>query len=277
MRLSMAQMSMVNDIERNFNKSLQFMDLADEHKADLLFFPEVNLTPFFPQYAKKDVGGALNKVPDEFALALNDRRIGILCDRCRKYGYYASPNIYARYNGNHYNMSLWMNPSGKIQGKTQAVHVTNVNGFYERDYYLPSEEGVRTFHMKKPECRVGVVIGFDRHFPESVRLCALKGAQLVIIPAANVTTEPLDMYEMELKVAAYQNNVFIALCNRVGIEGNLEFCGQSMVVAPDGRTIVKADGSQQFVVCNIELEEINKAKERRPYVKMRRPELYEEE
>ncbi len=274
MRLSMAQMSMVNDIERNFNKALQFMDLADEHKADLLVFPEVALTPYFPQFAKKDVGSALNKTPDEFALPLSDRRIGILCDRCREYKFYASPNIYAKYGGTHYDMSLWLNPSGKIGGKTQAVHVTNVNGFYERDYFVPSEEGFRTFRMKEQDCRVGVVIGYDRHFPESIRACALKGAQLVVIPAANMITEPMEIYEMELKTAAYQNNVFVAMCNRVGVEGDAEFCGQSMVVAPDGRTIVKADDSQQFVVCNIDFMEINKARERRPYIKLRRPELY---
>ncbi len=274
MRLAMAQMSMVGDMDRNFNKTLQFMDLADEHKADLLFYPEVQLTPFFPQFRKRDVGGALNKVPDEFAIALNDKRIGQMCERCSEYGFYASPNFYVRHNGKHYDMSLWLTPKGRVKGKAKMVHIANAPGFYETDYYAPSEEGFLVFDMPEHNAKVGIVICYDRHMPESIRTCAAKGADIIIIPAANVSTEPLDMFELELKVQAFQNNVFVAMCNRVGVEGDAEFVGQSMVIDPNGKTIVKADDSQQFVVCNIELNDVKKARAARPYLNQRRPEMY---
>ena len=275
MRLAMAQMSMVGDMERNFNKAMQFMDLADEHKADLLFYPEVQLTPFFPQYRKRDVGGALNKVPDEFAISLNDKRLGQMCERCNEYGFYASPNFYVRHNGKHYDMSLWITPKGRVKGKSKMVHVASAPGFYETDYYTPSEEGFCVYDMPEHDAKVGIVICYDRHLPESVRTCAAKGADLVIIPAANVSTEPLEMFEIELKAQAFQNNVFIAMCNRVGVEGDAEFVGQSMVIDPNGKTIVKADGSQQFVVCNIEIADAKKARRFRPYISARRPDMYE--
>ncbi|MBQ7677625.1 MAG: carbon-nitrogen hydrolase family protein [Lachnospiraceae bacterium] len=274
MRLSMAQMSMVGDMDRNFNKTLQFMDLADEHKADLLFYPEVQLTPFFPQFAKRDVGGALNKVPDEFAISLNDKRIGDMCARCKKYGFYAMPNFYVRNNGKHYNMSLWLTPKGKVKGKAKMVHIANPRGFFEKDYYAPSEEGFCVFDIPEHDAKVGVVNGFDRHMPESIRSCAAMGADLVVIPAGNVSTEPLHMYETELIAQAYQNAVFVAMCNRVGREGDAEFVGGSIVIDPNGKIIVKADASQQFVVCNIEIADAKKAKERRPYLALRRPEIY---
>ncbi len=274
MRLAMAQMSMSGDMDRNFNKALQFMDLADEHKADLLFYPEVQLTPFFPQFRKRDVGGALNKVPDEFAISLNDKRLGQMCERCKEYGFYAAPNFYVRHNGRHYCMSLMLTPNGKVKGKVKMAHAMNAPGFYEREYFDPSEEGFFVFDMPEFNTRVGIVISHDRHLPECVRTCAAKGAEVVIIPAACVSTEPLDMYESELKVQAFENTVFVALCNRVGREGDAEFVGQSIVIDPNGKTVVKADGSQQFVVCNIEPADAKKARAARPYLSLRRPELY---
>ena len=68
------------------------------------------------------------------------------------------------------------------------------------------------------------------------------GAELVLIPTANLTTEPLDLFEWEIRVQAYQNNVFIAMCNRVGREGDVTFAGQSLVVDSEGQTLFKAGG-----------------------------------
>ena len=273
MRLALAQMSMVNDIDRNFNKSLQFLDLADEHKADLVFFPEVQLTPFFPQYQKKDVGGALNHIPSEFAIDVSDPRIWTMLDRCRQYGFYASPNFYVKDNGRFYDMSLWLAPDGSVSADAKMVHIASARNFYETDYYMPSEDGF--FVYDTPFGKVGIVICYDRHLPESIATCAAKGADLVIIPAANVTTEPLEMFEWELRVAAFQNGIFIAMANRVGVEDALVFAGESLVVDPNGNVVVKADDSQQFIVCNIELEEAQLARQRRPYRALRRPELYQ--
>ena len=74
----------------------------------------------------------------------------------------------------------------------------------------PSEDGFKVFDT--PFGKVGIVICFDRHLPESIRTCTLKGAQLIIIPTANTLAEPLEMFEWELRVQAFQNNVFVAMC-----------------------------------------------------------------
>ena len=79
------------------------------------------------------------------------------------------------------------------------------------------------------------MICFDRHVPDGVRNCVRQGAELVIIPTANLTTEDLGIFEMELRALAVQNRCFVAMCNRVGQEGELTFAGHSMLVAPDSR------------------------------------------
>jgi predicted amidohydrolase len=74
------------------------------------------------------------------------------------------------------------------------------------------------------------VVCFDRYYPESVRTCVLRSAQVIIIATANTTDKPRDLFEYELRTAAMQNGVCIAMCNRLGKEGDVVFCGESMVV-----------------------------------------------
>ena len=263
MRLALAQMSMASDFNRNYNKSLQFLDLADDHQVDLIFFPKLQFTPFFPQYRKREVGGILNHIPDEFSIELSDPKIQAMADRCKKYGFFASPNLYIKSDDRYYDMSLWIDPTGSVTARSKTVYLADTTEFHEKEYFAPSEDGF--FVYEAPFGRVGVVIGFDRHLPESIAACADRGADLVIIPAANVNMEPVDMYEWEVRVAAFQNGVFVAMANRVGDEGPFSFVGESIVADPDGKVVVKADDSQQFIVCNVELEKAKAARKRRPY------------
>lgn len=272
MRLALAQMSMQNDMERNFNKTMQFLNLADTHNADLVVFPECCLTPYFPQFKRREVGGELNHIPGEFAIELSDEKITSMSKRAAEYKFYVCPNFYINDGGAFYDMSLWIDAHGKVRSRSKRVHVANMGGFYEEDYFTPAKDGF--FVYDTPFGKVGIVIGFDRHFPESIRACARLGAELIIIPAANTSNERLDMYECELRAAAYDNCVFVAMANRVGVEGSFVYAGQSMVISPEGEIVVKADDSQQFIICNIELGEARIAAKKRPYIKYLRKEMY---
>ena len=111
---------------------------------------------------------------------------------------------------------------------------------------------------------MGIVICFDRHLPESIRTCTMMGAELIIIPTANTEAEPMEMFEWEVRVQAMQNQVFVAMCNRVGLEGDMDFAGQSIVVHPSGDVIVKADNAQQLVTCEIDLAEERPLRPKKP-------------
>ena len=152
------------------------------------------------------------------------------------------------------------------------VHIVQVPYCYEQDYYAPSNSGFIVYHTSAG--KVGVVICFDRHYPESIRTCVLKGADLIVIPTANYKDEPLELYEWELRVPAMQNGVFIAMCNRVGPEGEKHFCGESMVVDPDGEVLEKADDTEQILYADIDFERVHKSREVRPYLRLMRPETY---
>ena len=174
--------------------------------------------------------------------------------------------------GKRYDASLFIEPDGKLKGISKMVHIAQAEQFYEQDYYTPSEDGFKVFET--PYGKIGIVICYDRHLPESIRTCTLLGADLIIVPTANTKAEPMEMFEWEMRVQAMQNQVFLAMCNRTGLEGEMDFAGESIVIHPSGEVLAKADDKEQLLICDIDLKEAAEWKKKVPYLSTRRPECY---
>jgi predicted amidohydrolase len=121
--------------------------------------------------------------------------------------------------------------------------------------------------------RIGILICYDVEFPESVRLLALAGADLVAVPTAL-----MDSFEVVVRTIvparAVENQIFLAYANRCGREGNLRYCGLSCVVGPDGTDLVRAGRGEELVFADLDLDRLRAARTRSPYLSDRRPELY---
>jgi predicted amidohydrolase len=258
MKLAMAQMSMTDSIEQNLKKTLALMERAKAAGADLIFFPEVQLSPFFPQYEKRDA--------TPWLLREGAPELATLREQCRTLKLYASPNVYLEQSGNCYDASLLIGSDGQVLGVSKMVHIAQACYFYEQDYYTPSDEGFRVYDT--PFGKIGIVICFDRHLPDGVRSCAQQGAQLVLIPTANIVGEPMDLFEWEVRVQAFQNTVFIAMCNRVGPEGRLTFAGQSLLAAPNGDLVYKAGSAEDLPVLDVPLEQAAQERKKRPWLNL---------
>jgi predicted amidohydrolase len=265
MRIALAQYALKSELPLNLDKVLHLMQEASRENAQLVLFPELCLSPFFPQYAGQDASG--------YCVTSDSNCIRQLTSMCRRLGLAACPNVYLQVAQQRFDASLMINANGEIQGASKMVHVAQVPGFYEQDYYTPSDTGFKVYGT--PFGKMGVVVCFDRHYPESIRTCTLRGAELIIIPTANTKEEPLDLFECELRAAAMQNGVFIAMCNRVGREHDAEFCGESIVVDSDGGVIFKANDAEGLFVVDLDLSRVENSRRRRPYLSLRRPEAYE--
>lgn len=259
-----AQMKMSENINDNYEKSLEYIKTAAENGAELICFPEIQLTPFFPQYKGRDI-------PD-FLLTPEHPYIRGICDACAKYGIYAAPNFYIKENGKNYDMSLLIDDNGKIIGRQKMVHIAQCKNFYEQDYYTPSDDGFAVFDTEIG--KIGIVVCFDRHYPESIRTEALMGAELIIIPTANTTAEPSDMFLWEIKVQAFQNSVNIAMCNRTGTEDKMTFSGESAAIDCNGNTIMLADDTEGLFFADIDMGKTADARNSKPYTSLRRTEFY---
>ena len=133
------------------------------------------------------------------------------------------------------------------------VHIPDYDGFHEKTYYTPGDFGMPVFTTAVG--RIGVAICYDRHYPEMMRALALGGADLVLVPQAGAVDEwPEGLFEAEMRVAAFQNGVFVALCNRVGREELLEFAGESFACNPAGNVIARAAKLEDdILICDIDL------------------------
>lgn len=264
MKLAMFQMENAGSVQNNLEKSLNAMKSAAENGADLILFPEVQLTEFFPQYPGKDVSA--------YRVSLESDIVKAFCDTCRAYHIMAVPNIYLTENGESYDASILIDQEGTILGIQKMVHIAQAERFYEQDYYAASDTGFQVFDTSFG--KIGIVVCFDRHYPESIRTEVLMGADLILIPTVNTRQEPMEMFEMEICVQAFQNSVTIAMCNRVGIEDAMEFAGESLVVSAEGKTIVKADDTEKILYADIDLKESAMIRQAKQYVSLRRTELY---
>lgn len=262
-------MSMSASINENMAKSLAAIEEA-ALKADMLFFPELQLTPFFPLFRKTDLPGEYASL----ARAMDNGKLEELRCQASRHHIWVSPNYYCHdaATGGDYDTSFMIDANGGLVGESHMVHILNAPDFWEQDYYTPSPDGLKVFDS--PWGRIGIVICFDRHMPESIRTVALMGAQLVIIPTANLTTEPMDLFEAEIRTQAYQNGCFIAMCNRVGEEQGKRFAGESLVVDPDGNVLTKADDRERMVITEINLQLADKARSSRPFLSLRRRDSY---
>ena len=264
MKLAMAQMANAGSVELNLKKSLDAIRTAAENGADLVLFPEVQLTEFFPQYRGQDVGA--------YKVSLDSDIVKSFCDVCRQNNIMAVPNLYLAEEDRAYDASILIGRDGSIIGIQKMVHVAQADKFFEQDYYTPSDDGFKVFETKYGN--IGIVVCFDRHYPESIRTEALLGADIILIPTVNTKAEPSEMFEWELRVQAFQSSVMIAMCNRVGIEGDMNFSGESIVVDANGEVLTKADDIEQILYVDVDMQSSKKIREDRPYTQLRRPEWY---
>ncbi len=270
MRIAMAQMTVSRNMEENFDAAYRYVQQAGG--ADLVFFPEVHHMPFLPQYRAGELPEKFGVKREAYLLDPDDAHIGTFAELAAKNRCIVSPNLYLRGEGGAFDTSILFDTDGQCLGSSRMVHVTSAPAFYELDYYTPSTDGFHVYDTSYG--RIGIVICFDRHLPESIRACAAMGAQLILIPTANLKSEPMELFEWEIRVQAYQNNVFIAMCNRTGVEGDVEFAGESLVADSDGNLVVKADDRAGLVICDVDLAHCAGSRAARPYIDLRRPEWY---
>lgn len=265
MRLALAQYALTSEVSANLETVLMALRDAAQRGADLVTFPELCLSPFFPQFAQQDAS--------PYAMKIGDGCIKEIQAACRQLKVMASPNVYLSEGDRCFDASLMIDAQGIIQGVSKMVHIAQVPGFYEQDYYTPSDTGFQVYETATG--KVSVVVCFDRHYPESTRTCTLRGAQLIIIPTANRMDESRDLFEAEIRTAAMQNCVYIAMCNRVGRESDATFCGESIVADPHGNVISKGGHGEELLLVDLDFSALDIARRNRPYLQLRRPEVYE--
>ncbi len=267
MRIALVQQHAVADRSDNIRRGLAAMEQAARDGANLVAFAELAFEPFHPQRpAASGVADLAETVPGP----LTDR----IAQKARELGVVTIVNLYERDGDRAYDCSPVIDADGSILGRTRMVHITDYPCFHEQGYYTPGDTGAPVYQTSAGA--IGVAICYDRHYPEYMRALKLGGAQLVVVPQAGALDEwPEGLYEGEMRVSAFQNGYFIALCNRVGSEDCLTFGGESFVCAPDGVVVARAPRLEDSILsADIDLDQVRSSHADRLFMQHRRPELY---
>lgn len=268
MRIALVQQHVGPDRRENLARALSAMERAREAGADLVAFPELAIDRFFPQFP---ADGEARRVAEPIPGPTTER----LSSRARALGLVTVFNLYEDAGeGRLYDSSPVIDADGSLLGVTRMVHIADFEGFHEKRYYAPGDRGAPVYDTAVG--RVGVAICYDRHFPEYMRALGEAGARLAVIPQAGTVGEwPEGMFEAEVRVAAFQNGYFAALCNRVGREERLAFAGESFVSDPEGRIVARgAAAEDDLVLADLDLSACESSTARRLFWPDRRPELY---
>jgi len=267
MRIALVQQHATADKADNIRRGLAAMESAARNGASVVAFAELAFEPFHPQQpARTGVLELAETVPgpltDQFAR------------KARELGVVTILNLFERDGTRAFDCSPVLDADGTLLGRTRMIHITDYPCFHEQGYYTPGDTGAPVYRTKAGA--IGVAICYDRHYPEYMRALKLAGAELVVVPQAGAVDEwPEGLYEGEMRVAAFQNGYFIALCNRVGQEDCLTFGGESFVCAPDGVVVGRAPRLQDSVlVTEIDLAAVRSSHAHRLFMQHRRPELY---
>ncbi len=121
--------------------------------------------------------------------------------------------------------------------------------------------------------KLGLLICYDLEFPENTRRLALAGAELILVPTANMV--PFDFVaDVTVRARAFENQCYVAYANYCGHEGEIRYCGQSSIAAPDGQRVAQAGLDEALIVAALDRQSILAARTANHYLQDRRPELY---
>jgi N-carbamoylputrescine amidase len=268
-RIALVQQRATADKADNVARGLRAFEVAARGAAQVVAFAELAFEPFYPQTPAS--GRSLECAetvpgPTTDAFAAKARELGVVCIL----------NLFERDGTRTFDCSPVVDADGALLGRTRMIHITEYACFHEQGYYTPGDTGAPVYRTKAGT--IGVAICYDRHYPEYMRALALGGADLVVVPQAGSVGEwPEGLYEGEMRVAAFHNGYYVALCNRVGKEEKLTFAGESFVCAPDGIVVARAKpGTDEILYADLDFKKNEESHARRLFLRDRRPELYGE-
>lgn len=267
MKIGLIQQFSCSHREDNIRRGVNHLEEATCEGANLVVFAELAFDPFFP---RKPATGDVSRLAEVIPGPTTD----VFSRKARELGIVVVLNLFESDGERTYDASPVIDSDGTLLGVTRMIHIADYENFYEKGYYMPGNRWVHVYHTSVG--KVGVAICYDRHYPEVMRALALEGAELVVVPQAGTVGEwPAGLFEAELQVASFQNGYYGALVNRVGVEGDMEFSGESFVTSPEGKVIARAPAREECtLIADVDLSTVADSPARRMFLRDRRPEIY---
>ena len=175
------------------------------------------------------------------------------------------------------NTSVHVDPEGEVKAAYRKLHMFDVEvggrTYRESELEEPGDEIVCSETSDGVE--LGLSICYDLRFPELYRILAVRGARILMVPAAFTLTTTRDHWETLLRARAIENQAFVIAANQVGEHpGGHRSGGRSMIVDPWGVVLAQAPDRETHVLAELDLERQREIRAQLPSLANRRPEVY---
>jgi predicted amidohydrolase len=175
------------------------------------------------------------------------------------------------------NTSVHFGPDGSQQALYRKIHMFDVEvdgkAYAESAHEQAGDEIVTS--SLAGDIPLGLSICYDLRFPELYRGLAVRGAQVVVVPAAFTLPTTRDHWEILLRARAIENQCFIVAANQIGSHpGGYRSGGRSMIVDPWGLVLASAPDIETAIVADLDFDQLRRIRRRLPSLANRRPEAY---
>jgi N-carbamoylputrescine amidase len=279
--VGLVQMQMSADPLHNLERAIAGIRDASAQGATLVCLPELFQSRYFCQ--------AENAAPFALAETVPGPTTARLAQLAGELGITLVASLFeARAPGLYHNTAAVLDGDAGYLGKYRKMHIPDDPRYYEKFYFTPGDLGFKVFETRT--AKIGVLICWDQWYPEAARLSALAGAEMLCYPTAigwhpeeerAVQLAQHDAWEVAQRAHAIANGCYVVVVNRTGFEpdpagaGGIEFWGQSFVVAPDGRVLVRASADRETVlVCELDPALIARQRIGWPFLRDRRIDAY---
>jgi predicted amidohydrolase len=274
--------------EEVVGRLIDLLRTAAKSSCDLVVFPELALTTFFPRWFVDDITEMDHYYETEMPSAVTQplfdeaKRLGV--GFCLGYAELTS-------DGHRFNTQILVEKDGSVVAKYRKVHIPGHEHnepnrpfqHAERYYFEPSMEGFGVW--KAFDARVGMMICNDRRWPESYRVMGLQGVELILCgyntPIHYVPDPSQDILQgfhnaLVMQSGAYQNGSWVVGVAKGGNEEGVDSLGQSMIVAPSGQIVAQAlTTDDELIVARCDMDWCERYTGTLfDFEKYRRPEVY---
>jgi len=234
-------------VRENVQKAIAWVERAvRETSAQLVVLPETVTTGFTPDCSAEELWALVDTLPSPMTEPV--------AEAARRLGVYIVFPTYERgpERGVVYNSAALFGPDGELLGRYRKTHLFPTERLSGGGWSTPGGEAVV---VATPLANVGLTICYDGDFPELYRCEAIKGAEVIVRPAALLRS--FEIWEMTNRARAYDNHVYIAACNAIGPDagGNYYF-GHSMIVSPIAQVLALARGTEEIIAAELDPDPI---------------------
>jgi predicted amidohydrolase len=267
-RVAAVQMNSRGDKAENIRTALELIDRAAASGARLVALPEIWT------YLGDPEGNRANAEPIPGPVS------DLLAERARKHRIYLhGGSFHQREQGNPrvLNTAIVFNPDGDLVATYSKIHMFDVvlDGVaaYEESATVAPGDEIVTFDLDG--FRVGLAICYDLRFPELFRILALRGADLIVLPAAFTMTTGKDHWEILIRARAIENGVYMVAPGQVGTDGHGKWCyGRSTIVDPWGTVLATASDMETVIEATIDRTFLERVRRQVPSLANRMPDRY---